>query len=101
MGYLTVNKRSFKHEYHDTTAATSLRAALCILSIFKGLNIMFQTIGHKSGGFVQIASFGGIERITAQHSYQQIGGYYKTVAGAKRALTMWRKQWLKDNQGGK
>jgi len=55
---------------------------------------MFQTIGHK-GGFVQLSTFGNTTNITAWCHGERLGDY-KTVSGAKSAITRSHKQWLAD-----
>ena len=54
--------------------------------------IMFQTIGHK-GGFVQISTLGNVSRIEAWSHGEKLGEY-RTIAGAKGAVTRAHKQWL-------
>jgi len=57
---------------------------------------MFQTIGYK-GGFVQIATFGNNSRIEAFSHGERLGPF-KSVSGAKCAITRAHKQWVRDFQ---
>lgn len=55
---------------------------------------MFQTIGHKSGGFVQLTTIGNKTTIKAWSHGELLGDSYETVAGAKCAITRHHRKWL-------
>lgn len=55
---------------------------------------MFQTIGHKSGGFIQCSTFGNNTRIQAWSHGELLGDHYKTVAGASAAITRHHNAWV-------
>lgn len=59
---------------------------------------MFQTISHKPGCFIQISTFGAYSTIAAWAHGEKIGEHYKTVQGAKTAITRYHKAWLAENQ---
>ena len=55
---------------------------------------MFQTIGHKSGGFIQLTTIGNKTTIAAWSHGELLGDKYTTVAGAKAAITRHHKGWV-------
>lgn len=57
---------------------------------------MFQTIGHKSGGFIQLSTVGNKTTIKAWSHGTLLGDHYNTVSGASGAITRDHKQWLKE-----
>lgn len=57
---------------------------------------MFQTIGHKSGGFVQLSTIGNKTTIKAWSHGELLGDKYTTVSGAKAAITRHHKEWLNE-----
>lgn len=57
---------------------------------------MFQTINHKSGGFVQITTVGNKSTIKAWSHGTLLGDHYKTVSGALGAITRAHKEWVAD-----
>lgn len=59
---------------------------------------MFQTIGHKSGGFVQLTTIGNKTTIKAWSHGEMLGDHYTSVAGAKAAITRHHKEWLQEGQ---
>ena len=57
---------------------------------------MFQTIGHKSGGFVQLTTIGNKTTIKAWSYGEMLGDKYTSVAGAKAAITRHHKEWARE-----
>lgn len=59
---------------------------------------MFQTIGHKSGGFIQLTTIGNKTTIAAWSHGELLGDKYITVAGAKAAITRHHNGWVGERQ---
>lgn len=57
---------------------------------------MFQTIGHKSGGFIQLSTFGNKTTIKAWSHGELLGDHYTTVSGASAAITRHHKEWARN-----
>lgn len=57
---------------------------------------MFQTIGHKSGGFVQLSTFGNKTTIKAWSHGEMLGDHYTSVSGAMGAITRHHKEWARE-----